>query len=570
MIRLQLTGMIIIFHFAITACSEILEPISFMGSENSIEKKSIQEEFKINIKPLNFKNALEANKFGYERQLMVEGAGSKANVYNEEDFLQNNVPVPTQEEDYILGTNDKLKFEILSEFIDTDPSWPPVLKVKDYILGVGDQLILTQMTDLNTSLLNTDISKFDAQKRENENLLVTEGTIGSTGNILLLGLGNIQAVGRTLDDVRNEVRNILIRIGLAPNFQLEIIGFQSKKAFVNFGNQSEKKPLIVPINNIPVSLKEIALKAGLSNANKNLALITLRRNNVNYKLTATQLFDKQIREIFIQDKDQIHIDVAKKNDVKIVQVGSMGNILLPVVGSINVLNKTMKDVQAIIRNILIANGQVPSFQLDLVESNSKKVYLMSLNSNDAIIPLGSSDLNLKDIILKNIDNSKVDKHLPLVTIKRNKKVYRLTLDKILDQSTKPIKLQNKDQIEIKYLSYKLGQVFALSGAGRAEIVPIAPSRRETLADILFVRDGALSNLSAKRSEIYLLRGRKPTTAFHLDAQNVSRILVAAKTELRPNDIIYASDRPIISFSRLLSEIIPLRELLRDIDSGSIP
>jgi polysaccharide export outer membrane protein len=113
-------------------------------------------------------------------------------------------------------------------------------------------------------------------------------------------------------------------------------------------------------------------------------------------------------------------------------------------------------------------------------------------------------------------------------------------------------------------------VFTLSGAGRAQVVPIDPSKRETLADILFTKNGALNNLLAKRSEIYLLRGKDPSAAYHLDAQNVSRILVAAKTELRPNDIVYVADRPIISFSRTLSEILPLRTLLRDIQNNNIP
>ena len=91
---------------------------------------------------------------------------------------------------------------------------------------------------------------------------------------------------------------------------------------------------------------------------------------------------------------------------------------------------------------------------------------------------------------------------------------------------------DEDQIEIENLDYKPGQVFALSGAGNAQIVSIDPSKRETLADILFTQNGALNNLLAKRSEVYLLRGQNPSVAYHLDAQNVSRILVAAKTELQ--------------------------------------
>ena len=146
----------------------------------------------------------------------------------------------------------------------------------------------------------------------------------------------------------------------------------------------------------------------------------------------------------------------------------------------------------------------------------------------------------------------------------------MTVDEILNPKTQDIWIVDEDQIELETLAYKPGQVFALSGAGSARVVLIDPSIRETLADILFVENGALNNLLAKRSEVYLLRGKNPSTAYHLDAQNVSRILVAAKTELRPNDIVYVADRPIISFSRTLREILPLRTLLRDIQSDNIP
>ena len=74
------------------------------------------------------------------------------------------------------------------------------------------------------------------QPQSRESVLETSGVVGTNGNILLLGLGNITAEGRSLSDIQTEVRNILIRNGLAPNFQLEITGFNSKKAFVAFSN----------------------------------------------------------------------------------------------------------------------------------------------------------------------------------------------------------------------------------------------------------------------------------------------------------------------------------------------
>ena len=108
------------------------------------------------------------------------------------------------------------------------------------------------------------------------------------------------------------------------------------------------------------------------------------------------------------------------------------------------------------------------------------------------------------------------------------------------------------------------------GGVSPQIFEIDPKERETLADILFTNGGILASTSAKRSEVYLLRGNNPVTAYHLDAQSPTRLLVADAMELRPNDILYVAEQPIISFNRALTTIVPLRVLLRDIQDSNIP
>ena len=108
------------------------------------------------------------------------------------------------------------------------------------------------------------------------------------------------------------------------------------------------------------------------------------------------------------------------------------------------------------------------------------------------------------------------------------------------------------------------------GAVSPQIFTINPTNRETLADILFTTGGPLSASSAKRSEVYLLRGSNPVIAYHLDAQNPTRLIVADAMELRPNDILYVAEQPIMSFNRTLATITPLRILLRDIQDDNIP
>ena len=550
-------------------CSKILEPVSFIVSKQDFAMQA-QEEFDINIKSLTFKTAQKANKAPYSRQLILTGSGTRANVLNEASFLKSSFPKTLNNPGYLLGIGDTLSFFQLNEFETKIAQWPSISIKSEYLLGAGDELTFTQSNDNNKDIFVTmgENGQIIPKQDNNGALILTKGVIGSNGNILLFGLGNIAAANRTLDSVRTEVRNILIRNGLTPNFQLEISKFQSQKAYVT---NSDGKSTIVPLNNIPISLKEIALLASLSESNKSFALVKLTRNAQEFRLTAQQLFDLDAPEIIIQDNDHIDIQRVANTPTNVeVVIGSKGNILIPGLGSISAVNRTIDDVHKEISSILINKGYKPNFQLELKRFVSKKIYLVQKSVGSKVVPLKDSNTTLRQLLFESNSTSITPNSLAVITLKRNGQAFQMTSDLILNPKTPDIWLADKDHIEIENLAYKPGQVFALSGAGNAQMVFIDPSKRETLADILFTEKGPLNNLMAKRSEVYLLRGQNPSIAYHLDAQSVSRILVAAKTELRPNDIVYVADRPIISFSRTLAEILPLRILLRDIKDNNIP
>lgn len=557
---------------SLLGCNKILEPVSFIVSD--VNKDTLlQEEFSTRIETLTFKNAKKANKAIYPRKVMLKGSGSKANVINEANYLKNRVPKLLQSTEYRLGFGDEVVFSQFKEYIEPHTKWPPISPLSEYLIGIGDVLTFLSLTDAEAGMQLNLNGNFNGDPiPQYENILRTEGIVGSNGNVLLLGLGSIKAQNRSLSDIQIEIRNILIRNGLAPNFQLEITEFKSKKVFITINEESET----VPITNLAITLKEIALGAGLSQTSRNSSLISITRDGETYNLTADQLFAPKAAEIILQNEDHIKINVefdnlAEENQIIHSVVGVNGNILLPNVGSIRAVGKTLNELNIEISKVLKKKDLKPNFQLELSAFKSQKAFLITKGdvTINKTIPLNNTKLSLKEIMFNNGLQTLTDK-LTVVTLRRGDQVYRMPIDEILNSKKPNIWIKNNDQIEIESLEYKPGQVFAIAGSQKAEILPIMPSKRETLADVLFVEGGALSNTFAKRSEVYLLRGSNPLVAYHLDAQNVSRILVAAKTELRPNDIIFVAERPIISFTRTLQELTPLRILLRDLESGNIP
>ena len=97
-------------------------------------------------------------------------------------------------------------------------------------MGIGDTLALTlikKAIDSTTTVPGTTESGQNViiNSQKSDDTIETLGRIGSDGSVLLLEVGRLEANGKSLNELRSEVRNILIRNGVSPRFQLEIIEF---------------------------------------------------------------------------------------------------------------------------------------------------------------------------------------------------------------------------------------------------------------------------------------------------------------------------------------------------------
>ncbi len=92
-------------------------------------------------------------------------------------------------------------------------------------------------------------------------------------------------------------------------------------------------------------------------------------------------------------------------------------------------------------------------------------------------------------------------------------------------------------------------------------VPLPYGQHLSLADALF-GEGGYSIRTADASQIYVLRASpKPKeigvfTAWHLDARNPAALSIAARMELRPNDIVFIQEQRITTWGRALDQFLP--------------
>ena len=378
----------------LVGCSQIVEPVVLPELQ---KEATDQEVFEINLQALSFDAAKSLNAARYDRLVSKPGAAFSADAVSEASLSK--------------------------PFLPSQSANPP------YFLGIGDEVALVQYVD-SLPTIGSMSNLSEGQNRDisaTSNIIATKGRVGTDGSLLLIGVGRLDANGRQISELRDEIRTILIRSGKAPNFQLEIAGFNSKQAFITTDSSSGANA-VIPITDRGVTLREVVATAGIG-------------------------FDERV--------------------------------------------------------------------------------------------------------------------LTIVRVKRNETTYTIGLSDLLVKNSKELYLKNQDHVFVQSFSYQPGKVFLLGGV-KPQIIPILPESRQTLAEALFAEDGPLAIASAQRSAVYLLRGRNPVQAYHLDAQNPLRVLVANEVELRPNDIVFVSEQPISTFNRALGSIVPLRILLRDIKNGAIP
>ena len=553
-------------------CSQVLQNVDL---EINTEDNSAQENFSVVEKTLTINEARKQKNAPYARALLKNGRGEDSKPVSEQLALLSEFPKSEMSTDYKVGIGDTITFSRLVENKrsprEMASEWPIQTSTSKYKLGIGDTLALTLIKKIKSEASMVPAGEFGdklvitAQPSVDKTINST-GRIGPDGSILLLEVGRLEASGKTLNELRSEVRNILIRNGLSPRFQMEINEFKSQKIYLTINSSSK----VIFLDDQIMSIRDILTSENVGFQPGTITRIRLQRNGKEYLISLGDIYSENAPKLNVSTGDHIFVE---DNFTSIVATSSIvdhrGSVVFEGVGEIKAAGRSLDDLRNEIKNLTqdIHNSQI-KFQIQITNFFSQNALLSIEGQPGKVIAITDSPTTLANVLLEN--GLSVDgKNIVQINLLRDDKSYTFTLDGLLDITKPKVYLQSGDRIVVKLLQYKENKVFILGGVS-PQIFKINPSKRETLADVLFTSGGALSASSAKRSEVYLLRGSNPVVAYHLDAQSPTRLIVADAMELRPNDILYVAEQPIMSFNRTLATILPLRILLRDIKDENIP
>ena len=432
------------------------------------------------------------------------------------------------------------------------------------------------------------VNSQDIVIKNKDHIFIDEGVssqnriVENDGSIILSNLGRIKVAGKTVGEIEKEIGDLSRRRNnFWTNFRVKVTGFNSQKAFLTLNTNSPKNDTqpsatgsIIKIADQPLTLREILTASAISLKPGITTVIRLQRDNKTYSFDLQKVFSIGAEDIIIRDKDHIFVDEIISNVFQTkVKVGQDGELVLPNLGKIKVAGKSVEELKKEVQKLSKRRDNFwNDFQLEVTEFGSQQAIVSipnnpnNIETKSTLVPISNKAIRLDEVLTQRgvtIDHNVLTK----INLLRNGTSKSFLFSSLLLDPSKEIYLENGDRVIVEYLPYKQDKVFILGAGISPTKFDISPSNRETMADALFTENGALSSVDANRSEVYLLRGNGPVVAYHLNALNTARLIVAEAMELRPNDILFVAEQPISSFNRALERIFPLRSLIGNITSN---
>ncbi|NRA85959.1 MAG: polysaccharide biosynthesis/export family protein [Rhizobiales bacterium] len=239
------------------------------------------------------------------------------------------------------------------------------------------------------------------------------------------------------------------------------------------------------------------------------------------------------------------------------QIDSRGYIFYPYVGRFQVAGKSVNGVRTSLSEALSKYIENPQLDVRVTKYAAKKVYLTGQVVKPLPLTLSGQAITLLDAINQAGGVTKNANLDDVVVIRKGKRrhidLYALMHFGDMRQN---ILLRDGDQIhvadqKVKY-AYMMGQV-------RSPIAVQLPDRGVTLAEALG-KAGGINELTANAKAVYVIREshqKGMVAKVHmLDLSNMAAMVLAAKFELKNEDVVYVAKSPIVKWNQLLSVITP--------------
>lgn len=390
-------------------------------------------------------------------------------------------------------TEDPQKVDVAQ--IDFPSTRPPT-----YRLGVGDVIRVSRL-----------IEAANAEGALEQKVQTSQSVVGPTGVVSILQLGEIEAVGLTLPQMRDRVLQETIRNAGGIDTVVEIQSFASKSALIT-GDLGTR---IVPVTDKPMTYDRLIAQLNPTFTGGRDFRVRLERDGHVYQMNARSVVTGPVGQMsYVIDGDRITItEILPSSDA----------------------------------------------QLNLIDFGARTLTYLRVSENDAaltqqgrMVPFDLRGVDLRGLLVAQGIDVTQNEDL-LVRLNRGSKTFHLSAQSaVLENPNLRYWLAPGDHVVVEDIAYVGDNALLVGEIGVPRQLPINRKSRTTLSQALF-DGGAFRAADADFSHVYVLRGEGlKYDAYHFDITQVLNLSLAEDFELRPGDIVFVRTRPLSRYTRALA------------------
>ena len=313
------------------------------------------------------------------------------------------------------------------------------------------------------------------------------------------------------------------------------------------------------------SLKDIKIDIIEINKLNEYQIINYNKSNVKeikYSIKQFSNIYNYKYEYALGSSDKVSINLTDTDDIDgSYIVGPNGDIDLPFVGRINILNLTLIKTKEKIISVLKKYYKNYDLQVEIEEYNSSKVYILGAVKNQVTIDLNQKPIKLIDAAIQaNYNPNSADKNYGNKgLLRRDNKVYKIDINSIFQSiDTKDNFYLKKDDVLFVDRNSEALHVFG-------EVTKPGvyfPNTDYSLTEL--ISSAGLNNLTANASKVYVIREDYNSflkiDIFKIDITNPINLVLGKKFILKPKDIIFIPPTKLVKWNRVISLLLPQTDL----------
>jgi len=261
--------------------------------------------------------------------------------------------------------------------------------------------------------------------------------------------------------------------------------------------------------------------------------------------------------------DIINISITDIEDIDgSYTVSPNGNVTIPYVGEVLILDKTKEEAQEFINNVLKDFYKEPETIVKIEKYNSSYVYITGSINKPLSILLSEQPLKLLDGLIQAGYIKSQTSYKKTALLRRDNEVYEINLYQLLDQNNTELNIYLRKEDVLHVTETDTDQAYAFG-----EFVtegPIAVYKDLTLTELIATQK--INKATAKTKSVYVLR-EDVTKFLHVDIftinlNNPAALIAANKFYILPNDIVFIPATRLVEWNAVISLLTPSETLFK--------